>query len=274
MAQHMLNKEMSFSTEAEFDSQFMLPTSAPTSTFYYQPESNSVLPMTPDQMELPPKRKSSTPKVYSSNVKRTNDGEVVQKNLPPPSSSPKEPTAALPKIAEMRAESEEVSPTQALDTNAEEDNEPKRYGRCEIKFTRSLSTSLVPFRATPRSAGLDLYSPIDCIIEPGQILKINMGLRFQLPRNTYGCITSRSSLASRGLICLTGTVDEDYRGNIFVVLHNCTSNKFKICRSEAIAQIICIKISYPKMVQVHDLNKTLRGINGFGSSNINRSKME
>jgi len=282
MAQAMLD-EINFQIEPNYDntnnSQFVLDTPAPpmdqSGNYVHQEVSFSEnLPLKPDQMEIPPKRKSSLPKSFSSNVKRNSQGRLYKENsqiIPNPSSVTPQPPS---KVLNLQKDLNEVSPTKAAYSMVKEE-EPKKYGRCDLKFVRVLNDALPPFRATPKSAGFDLCSPIDYIVEPGAIVKINIGLKFQLPRNTYGCITSRSSLASKGLVCLQGTVDEDYRGNIFVLLQNCNHTKsLKICRGDAIAQIICIKISYPKAIQVRELNSTLRGANGFGSTDIKRKKLE
>jgi len=143
-------------------------------------------------------------------------------------------------------------------------------GRSLIRFVKEFEDALPPFRATSHSAGLDLSTPIEFTIRPQEIKKINIGLKIQLPRNTYGQIVSRSSKAISGLVCLGGVLDEDYRGPIMVVLHNMSPKTIRICRGESICQLICIKVAYPKPYQVSDLSSTTRGSGGFGSTDSNK----
>ena len=59
--------------------------------------------------------------------------------------------------------------------------------------------AMIPTRASKEPAGLDLYSSIDIDIEVGSIKKVNTGICISLPENSYGSITDKSSLASKGL---------------------------------------------------------------------------
>ena len=78
--------------------------------------------------------------------------------------------------------------------------------------------AIIPTRASRRSAGLDLYSSIDVCIEIGSIKKINTGIRVSLPENTYGSIKDKSSIAAKGLLTLGGVIDNDYTGEIMVIM--------------------------------------------------------
>ena len=78
--------------------------------------------------------------------------------------------------------------------------------------------AIVPTRASKESAGLDLYSSIDIDIEVGLIKKVNTGICISLPKNSYGSITDKSSLASKGLLMLVGVIDKDYMGEIIVIM--------------------------------------------------------
>ena len=78
--------------------------------------------------------------------------------------------------------------------------------------------AIIPTRASKESAGLDLYSSIDIDIESGSIKKVNTGNCISLPENSYGSIRDKSSLASKGLLTLGGVIDEDYTGEIIVIM--------------------------------------------------------
>ena len=78
--------------------------------------------------------------------------------------------------------------------------------------------AIVPTPASKRSAGLDLYSSIDINIEDGSTKKINTGIRVSLPENSYGSIIDKSSLTAKGLLLLGGVIDNDYMGEIIVIM--------------------------------------------------------
>ena len=78
--------------------------------------------------------------------------------------------------------------------------------------------TIVPTRASKRSAGLDLYSSIDVNIDINSIKKINTGMRVSLPENSYGSIRVKSSLAAKGILTLGGAIDNDYTGEIIVIM--------------------------------------------------------
>ena len=68
------------------------------------------------------------------------------------------------------------------------------------------------------SAGLDLYSSIDVCIEVDSVKENNTGIRVSLPKNSYGSIRDKSSLAAKGLFTLGGVVDNDYTGEIVIIM--------------------------------------------------------
>ena len=77
---------------------------------------------------------------------------------------------------------------------------------------------IIPTRASKGSAGLDLYSNIDVDIDINSIKKVNTGIHVSLPENTYGSIRDKSSLATKGVLTLGGVIDNDYTGEIVVIM--------------------------------------------------------
>ena len=74
--------------------------------------------------------------------------------------------------------------------------------------------AIIPKRASKESASLDLYSNIDVDIDIYSIKKVNTGIRVSLPKNTYGYIRDKSSLATKGILTLGRVIDNDYTGEI------------------------------------------------------------
>ena len=105
--------------------------------------------------------------------------------------------------------------------------------------------AIIPTRTSKESAGLDLYSSIDIDIEVGSIKKINTGICISLPKNSYGSIRDKSSLASKGLLTLGGVIDKDYTGDIIVTM-TFLIETIKIKKGQKIAQLIVSNIMYPE----------------------------
>ena len=128
--------------------------------------------------------------------------------------------------------------------------------------------AIIPKRATKRSAGLDLYSNIDAHIEITLIKKINTGIRVSLPKYSYGSIRDKSSLAAKGLLTLGGVIDNDYTGEIIIIMTSLIE-PIKIKQGQKIAQLIVSNIMYPEIKVVKFLKSTERNDKGFGEMDTN-----
>ena len=92
-------------------------------------------------------------------------------------------------------------------------------------------------------------------------------ISIQVPHGTYGRVAPRSGLAAKNHIDIgAGVVDQDYTGNIGVVMFNHAQEDFEVKKGDRIAQFICEKIEYPELEEVASLNSTERGEGGFGST--------
>ena len=125
----------------------------------------------------------------------------------------------------------------------------------------------LPTRATPGSAGLDIYSPHGFALGPLQRLVIPTGLAAQPPSGSYLRLVSRSSLASRGVDVVAGIVDPDFTGEIGVVLYNSNVSS-RFIHPPGDRKAICQAIVTPYLnkdpLQVTKLLSTERGARGFG----------
>ena len=91
----------------------------------------------------------------------------------------------------------------------------------EFPCMKLLLTACMPTCATPKSVGLDLYSPISVVIPAHGKVLIDMGIAFQIPMGYYGQIAPRSGLAIHHHIHVgAGVVDPDYTGSVHVLLLN------------------------------------------------------
>lgn len=125
----------------------------------------------------------------------------------------------------------------------------------------------IPSRGTEGSAGYDVSSVGDFIVEAKSRKMIPTGLAMRVPPGTYGRIASRSGLACRhGITVITGTIDSDYTGQVFVVLYNTSDEDYVIKKGDRVAQLILEKIETPDVAVVIELSDTARSTGGFGST--------
>ena len=123
--------------------------------------------------------------------------------------------------------------------------------------------AIIPTRSSKRSAGLDLYSSIDVNIEVGSIKKINTGICISLPDSSYGSIRDKSSLAAKGLLTLGGVIDNDYTGEIIVIMTSLIE-PINIKQGQKKAQLVVSNIMYPEIKKFKFLKGTGRNNKGFG----------
>ena len=113
-----------------------------------------------------------------------------------------------------------------------------------------------PTRGTPGYTGLDLYSPTDIVVEPGEQVKIATDIIIAPAHGTYAQIAPRSSYAAKGISILGGVIDQDYRGNIYIITTNQSKSPFYIKYGQKLAQMIFKKIWTPKVEIVKTLDVT------------------
>ena len=137
----------------------------------------------------------------------------------------------------------------------------------ELPCVKLLPTACMPTRATPKSVGLDLYSPTNVLIPAHDKILIDMGIAFQIPMGYYGQIAPRSGLAIHHHIHVgAGVVDPDYTGSVHVLLMNLSSQDHVIEKNHCIAQMILEKVAFPIICEVPQILPTECGANGFGST--------
>ena len=137
----------------------------------------------------------------------------------------------------------------------------------KVPCVKLLPTACMPTHATPKSVGLDLYSPTNVLIPAYSKILIDMGIAFKIPMGYYGWIASRSGLAIHHHIHVgAGVVDPDYTGSVHVLLMNLSSQDHVIEKNHCIAQMILEKVAYPIICEVSQMLPTECGANAFGST--------
>lgn len=140
-----------------------------------------------------------------------------------------------------------------------------------IEIKKLNDDAIIPTYGSIDAAGADLYA---CINETETILPhetklIKTGIAMAIPKGLVGLVFARSGLASkRGLAPANkvGVIDADYRGEIMVALHNHTDKDETIEKNERIAQIAFVPYVKGEFEVVDELEETIRGNGGFGST--------
>ena len=131
--------------------------------------------------------------------------------------------------------------------------------------------AVIPTYGSQEAAGADLYACLDesVVIPAGKTVFVATGLALEVPKGCAGLIYARSSMgAKRGLAPANkvGVIDSDYRGQIMVALHNHGQEDQIVQPGERIAQLLITPVFTPGFVEVEELDDTLRGTGGFGST--------
>lgn len=136
-----------------------------------------------------------------------------------------------------------------------------------MTFEKLTEDAIIPQYQTIGSAGLDLHSIEAVVLTPGQRKLVGTGLTINLPEGTEGQIRPRSGLAFKhGITVLNspGTIDEDYKGELKVLLYNAGDSTFSVEKGDRIAQLVVNQVY--KLTGL-TLDNT-REDKGFGSTGL------
>lgn len=140
-----------------------------------------------------------------------------------------------------------------------------------IYIKRLRNGMIMPERKTDGAAGYDLYTPQDIEIKRGRTL-IPLGFAMELPTGWMATIRPRSGFSLRGITeqgywadVSIGTIDDDYRGEVGVIVVN-AGDKFFLPKGTRIAQMIFQRYLAPELKEVEELGITDRNTSGFGST--------
>jgi len=132
----------------------------------------------------------------------------------------------------------------------------------------------LPHYATDGSAGLDMRAVIDetLSVSPGETVLVPTGVAIHVADPKMAAVLlPRSGLGHKhGLVLgnLTGLIDSDYQGQIFISCWNRSSKAYDIEPGERIAQMIFVPVEQVQFNVVEDFEDSERGAGGFGHSGI------
>ena len=163
----------------------------------------------------------------------------------------------------------------------------------KINFKKLSDTAIAPNKSHYNDSGFDLYADEDAILAYGETKVIATNIALELPDGFMADVRPRSGLTSKTALRVQyGTVDAGYRGNIGIICDN-VDNLYKvktidnklhaiitgdqdailtyntaieIKRGDKIAQLVIQKIPDIELIETDELNETVRGASGFGST--------
>lgn len=129
----------------------------------------------------------------------------------------------------------------------------------------------LPQYQTEGAAGFDVHAALQTpvTLEPGERRLIPTGLRLALPEGFEAQVRPRSGLALRHGISIVnspGTVDCDFRGEVGIVLINHGGEPVEVRPLDRVAQIVVTRYQRVAFEEVPDLDETVRGGGGYGST--------
>jgi dUTP pyrophosphatase len=141
----------------------------------------------------------------------------------------------------------------------------------ELRFRRLHPGAQVPAYQTDHAAGLDLHACLEApvTLAPGDIALIPCGFAMAIPHGFEGSVRPRSGLATKHGISMPnapGTVDSDYRGEMKVPLINLGREPFTVEHGMRVAQMVIAPVARATVTEVAELDSTVRGHGGFGST--------
>ncbi|GAA9537051.1 dUTP diphosphatase [Helicobacter pylori] len=144
----------------------------------------------------------------------------------------------------------------------------------KIKIQKIHPNALIPEYQTEGSSGFDLHAVEEVMIKPHSVGLVKIGICLSLEVGYELQVRTRSGLALNHQVMVLnspGTVDNDYRGEIKVILANLSDKDFKVQVGDRIAQGVVQKTYKAKFIECERLDETSRGSGGFGSTGVSKA---
>ncbi|HLF60000.1 MAG TPA: dUTP diphosphatase [Acidimicrobiia bacterium] len=141
----------------------------------------------------------------------------------------------------------------------------------QVNFVRLDPELEIPTRSHIGDAAIDLQSRIAIDLDPGERAAVPTGIAVAIPVGFAGLVLPRSGHALRagvGVVNGPGLIDSGYRGEVTVLLINHGAEKVTFARGDRVAQLAVVPMPEVEWVEVADLDATVRGAGGFGSTGV------
>lgn len=165
----------------------------------------------------------------------------------------------------------------------------------QVGFKRLTDDAVIPTKAHASDSGFDLVASEDIIVAPGETAVVPTGIVVRLPEGFEATVRPRSGVTSKTKLRVQlGTIDNSYRGEIGVIVDNIApgnsylnhgyydldgfyfadsnfhgnQKQYLIRKGDRIAQLVITLLPDVEAVEVFDVDETVRGSRGFGSSGV------
>lgn len=141
----------------------------------------------------------------------------------------------------------------------------------EVKVKKLVPEAKIPKIEHEGDAGFDLYSTEDVILAPMERKLVGTGISISFDHGFEAQVRPKSGLAiNHGITLLNtpGTIDAGYRGEIKVIMANLGDKEYKVEKGKKICQVVFNKIETPKIKETEELEESVRGEGGFGSTGL------
>lgn len=135
-----------------------------------------------------------------------------------------------------------------------------------IKVKKLDEDAKLPTKAYKESAGWDIYSLGDYVVESGKQVKVCTGIAWEMPNGWHAQIHTRSSFHNRNMESCLGIIDADYRGEIMVWIRNFSDVPYTIKKGDRLCQALFLPVPEVSIEEVKELAMSQRGTGGMGSS--------
>ncbi len=136
-----------------------------------------------------------------------------------------------------------------------------------LKVKKVHPEAKLPAFAHHNDAGMDLHTVEEVEVPVGQIARIRSGLAFELPEGYVGLCWDKSGLSMKsGIKVLAGVLDEGFRGEVVMAVINLGKETYTFKKGDKVMQMLTQKVEHPEIVEVEELNESVRGDKGFGST--------
>lgn len=136
-----------------------------------------------------------------------------------------------------------------------------------LPVKRLTETTILPTRAHPGDAGLDLYADHYRVLSPMSQRLVDTGISVAIPYGYVGLIWPRSGLSAKhGISVDAGVIDAGYRGPVKVLMTNSSDREYTVLPGDKIAQLLIQPVALIEPVEVDELDDTERNDGAFGSS--------
>jgi len=137
-----------------------------------------------------------------------------------------------------------------------------------LKYKKLSENAKDPVRGTSGSSGLDVFSPIDCVVPARGDCLIPLDLSFDIPFGWDLSVYNKSGIATKKkLFKGAELIDSDYTGNCHIHFYNHSDTDVEIHKGDKISQLVMREVWMGELEEVSEIVKdTERGIGGFGST--------